>query len=76
MDDLRWNLTCLRVGLQAVLPVDHPLLEKAEIADELEEDPLPVWREVAALPWEVVEDLIWAVGKEHALWNLESGETE
>lgn len=70
--ELRWWLEALTCAVQSVLTDEHVLFNKARAVAEDDGLLLDVWRDVAKLPYEVVEQMIAFVHRSRGLWDLEA----
>lgn len=71
---LRHFLGLLWQGANEVLPAEHPLLEEILVGRLDNLDPIQVWSDVAAMPWDEVEAIIWEVHKDYVFWKFEFGQ--
>ena len=70
--DLRWWCDALACAIRAVLSDDHALFIKARAVENDDRLLLELWKEVAKLPYEVVQKMIDFVHRQHGMWDLEA----
>ncbi len=70
--DLRWWSEALTCAIKEGLSKDHALFVKARAAADDDGLLLEVWKDVAKLPYEVVQRMIDFVHRQRGTWELEA----
>ncbi len=70
--ELRWWSSALTAAIKESLSEDHALFAKALAARDEDSLLLDLWRDVAKLPYEVVQEMIDYVHRQRGTWDLEA----
>lgn len=68
--DLTWWRWALAAAVEQIQPNERGLLARA-LSAKSDSEVIDLWRSVARLPYEVVQDLIEAVHRQRGIWDLE-----
>ncbi len=70
--ELRWWWAALAGAIRAILSDNHPLFVRTRAAEDDDGLLLELWKDVARLPYEVVQEVIDFVRLQRGMWDLEA----